>query len=55
MLFAPSLLSDAARTPPTHPRVQTTLKQIGIIGAVAFVEYSGKYGGIAAAGSGGAM
>ena len=31
------------------------LKQIGIIGAVAFVEYNGKHSGIAAAGGGGAM
>eukprot|EP00903_Cladosiphon_okamuranus_P011447 g10784.t1 len=34
---------------------QMALKQIGIIGAVAFVEYNGKYGGLTAAGSGGAM
>eukprot|EP00752_Nemacystus_decipiens_P018674 g16742.t1 len=34
---------------------QMALKQIGIIGAVAFVEYNGMHGGNAAAGGGGAM
>lgn len=41
-------------TPKRRPQAQMALKQIGIIGAVAFVEYNGQHGGSAAAGGGGA-